>query len=70
MIVAPNWFRDLMPKDLALDGELCYPESDFRAVLRVIKGGSGDKKAWQKVKFVAYDTPLVDNKFSLRLKLL
>ena len=33
----PKWFKDLLPKDLALDGELWTKRNDFQHVVSIVR---------------------------------
>lgn len=33
----PKWFKDALPKDLALDGELWTQRNDFQNVVRIVR---------------------------------
>jgi len=65
----PAWFKDLLPKDLALDGELWTKRDDFQNAISIIK--NGNKLAeWKQITYMVYDAPLLDMPFEKRLEVI
>jgi len=53
---APQWFKDGLPSDMALDGELWAGRGMFRRCLSIVRnGGSGD--LWEYVTYLVFDIP-------------
>lgn len=62
----PDWFRDLLPKDMALDGELWTKRDDFQRVVSIVR--RQDKNAeWKDITYMVYDAPLLKMPFNKRL---
>lgn len=53
---APQWFKDIFPKDVKLDGELWLGRKQFEQTSSIIRSGSMDK-GWNKVSFMTFDIP-------------
>ena len=65
----PDWFKDELPKNMALDGELWTARDDFQRTVSIVR--KQDKNSdWKDVKYMVYDAPCVDKKFSERLELI
>lgn len=57
-IQAPDWFLDLLPVGIPLQGEI-WCNDDLQAVKSICGGSSPEKKKskrWEEVKFVVYNT--------------
>ena len=56
---APKWFKDKLPKNLALDGELFTKRDDFENLVKIVRGlkTSG---TWKDVHMLIYDAPLLN----------
>ena len=70
MFYPPAWFKELLPKDLALDGELWTERDDFQKAVSIVKKHTPDEEAWRKITYMVYDAPQIKKKFTLRLKAL
>lgn len=62
----PQWFKDLLPKDLALDGELWTERDDFQKCVSIVRK-QYQNEGWKKVTYMVYDAPLLDMPFEHRL---
>ncbi|KAJ3026036.1 UNVERIFIED_CONTAM: hypothetical protein HDU68_006308 [Siphonaria sp. JEL0065] len=52
---APDWFKDAMPKDLSLDGELFGGRGKFSETISVVK--TINSPHWKKVEYQVFDSP-------------
>ena len=67
----PDWFKDILPNDIALDGELWSSRDDFQQAVGIIKRKKNvDSEAWKKISYMVYDAPLIKGPFSERLDVL
>lgn len=55
----PDWFLALLPKNLALDGELWTKRDDFQAGVSIVRTLKKGLKDWQPVTYMVYDAPLI-----------
>ena len=62
----PDWFKDLLPKDLALDGELWTERDDFQKSVSIVRRQDKNDE-WKKITYMVYDAPVLKGKFSERL---
>lgn len=69
-INAPNWFLALLPKDMALDGELYLGRKTFNQVQGVATSKIPDENVWKKLTFLIYDIPDSKDTFENRMRLL
>lgn len=53
---APSWFKDRLPKDVKLDGELWLGRKQFDETSSIIRSGSQDK-GWNKISYMTFDIP-------------
>jgi DNA ligase-1 len=65
----PDWFKDLLPKDLALDGELWTKRDDFQRAVSIVRRQDKNDD-WREISYMVYDAPLLTQKFSDRLKII
>ena len=65
---APDWFKDMMPKDCVLDGELHCGRGQFQFVSGVTRHKVPVDKDWEKVRFCVFDAPMVPGGFEERMK--
>ena len=67
--MVPDWFRDLMPKGIALDGEFWIGRGEF-AACGIFRKKNPDSDEWRKVKvkYMAFDLPLDKSPFEERMK--
>ena len=69
----PKWFKDGLPADMALDGELFTKRDDFQRAVGIVKKQNHDKASeekWREITFMVFDAPLVRLPFDQRLNLL
>ncbi len=66
----PKWFKNILPQNVALDGELWTKRDDWATSVSIVRKKVGDAEEWKQIFFVVYDAPLIDAKFSIRLKAL
>jgi len=52
----PDWFKEGLPTDEPLDGELWCGRQKFRQALSIIKS-SGSGKQWEFVSYLVFDAP-------------
>lgn len=55
----PTWYKAILPKDIALDGELWTTRDDFQKTVSIVKRNKGDDEDWKKIFYMVYDAPLV-----------
>lgn len=63
----PKWFKDELPKNLALDGELWTKRDDFQKTVSIVRKQDGND-GWRNITYMVYDAPLLNDKFSKRLE--
>lgn len=73
----PDYFKQLMPPGVALDGEIWVSRNNFKDASRLsnLKVGSSKTqkeidKLWKNVKYMVYDIPDSNQPFEIRMKLL
>ncbi len=54
---APQWFKDLMPKGIVLDGELFAGNGRFQETVSIVRKGTPADQEWQQIKFMVFDMP-------------
>jgi DNA ligase-1 len=62
----PQWFKDELPKDVKLDGELFVGRGQFPETISIVK--SHEDKGWSKIKYRVFDLPSDKRKFEDRQK--
>lgn len=67
--VAPQWFKDLMPPKVPLDGELWMGRQGFEE-MGGIRMKIPDDKVWIKVQYHVFDLPTVTQPFEARKDLI
>jgi len=65
----PEWFKKLLPKDLALDGELWTKRDDFQRAVSIVRR-QDQNDDWKEITYMVYDAPLLKQKFTDRLKII
>ncbi|KAJ3398170.1 hypothetical protein HDU80_009211 [Chytriomyces hyalinus] len=60
IFTAPDWFKEAMPKDLSLDGELFGGRGKFSETVSVVK--TINSPHWKKVDFQIFDSPSLTKK--------
>ena len=65
----PDWFKKLLPKDLALDGELWTKRDDFQRTVSIVRRQDKNDD-WKEITYMVYDAPILKEKFSDRLKII
>jgi len=65
----PDWFKNLLPKDLALDGELWTKRDDFQKAVSIVRRQDKNEE-WKNITYMVYDAPLLNKKFEDRLKII
>jgi DNA ligase-1 len=67
VFVAPDWFVEQLPKDLALDGELFGGRGKFQRTVSIVRRqDKGD--AWREIHYVVFDAPKLTLPFEDRLR--
>jgi len=64
----PKWFKDELPKNVKLDGELFVGRGQFPETISIVK--SHEDKGWSKIKYRVFDLPSDKRKFEDRQKTL
>lgn len=59
----PKWFKDMLPPKFSLDGELWTKRDDFQRAVSIVRSQDQNKR-WDEIKYMVYDSPLLDKKFS------
>jgi DNA ligase 1 len=58
-IAAPSWFTDVLPRGVALDGELYMGRGLFQETISVTRKATGRDPRWDQVRYMAFDAPEV-----------
>lgn len=70
-ICAPEWFLELLPKALPLDGELYIGKEMFNEISGVVRKKKPIDEEWKKITFRVFDVPVEDDTpYEERLELL
>ena len=64
---APDWFKKLLPKGLALDGELFTKRDDFQKAVSIVRKLKPDSDEWRNVTYMIFDAPKIKKPFSQRI---
>lgn len=64
---APDWFKEQMPKDCVLDGELHCGRGQFQLVSGITRHKVPVDEDWKKVRFCVFDAPEIDGGFEERM---
>ena len=65
----PQWFKDQLPKDIALDGELWTKRDDFQRAVSIVKR-QDENDDWKEITYMVYDAPCLKVNFAERLKVI
>jgi len=68
-ISAPDYFLAVLPKAIALDGELWIGRGEFEEVVSTVRSGNPDER-WKRVKFLVFDAPQAAGTFEQRMEFL
>lgn len=63
----PDWFRDLLPNDTPLEGELLVPGKPFNYFSGITVNKFEDNR-WNEIVFLIFDIPIPQVIFNERLK--
>jgi len=63
---APDWFIADFPTQ-KLDGELWIARQNFELVVSTVRDKIPDERAWQEIKYMAFDVPDLETPFDDRL---
>ncbi|PRP81462.1 ATP dependent DNA ligase-like protein [Planoprotostelium fungivorum] len=63
----PDFFREELPLDMKLDGELWIERRCFQATVSVVRTGGGTKH-WAKLKYKVFDAPSLPGTFEDRME--
>ena len=66
----PDWWKNLLPKNLALDGELWTERDDFQKTVSIVRNQKKIDEEWKKITYMVYDSPNLKVKFSERLEVI
>jgi len=70
MFYAPEWFRDAMPKDQVLDGELFMGRRMFQETISVVRS-QDESDRWKDITFMVFDVPSQGKKpFEARIQVM
>lgn len=64
---APQWFKDQMPKDVVLDGELFAGNGKFQETVGCVKKLNPIDAEWKTIKFMIFDAPTNPGTYQERL---
>jgi DNA ligase-1 len=67
-VMAPDWFKKDLPQGMVLDGELFLGRAQFQNLMKICRKNVPDQEAWEKVRFVVFDAPLVGGGLQSRLQ--
>lgn len=66
VFVAPDWFIEQLPKDMALDGELFGGRGKFQRTVSIVRR-QDKSNAWREIQYVVFDAPKLALPFEERL---
>ena len=64
---APQWFKDQLPKDVVLDGELFAGRGMFQKTVSAVRKLVPSDEEWQDIRFVVFDAPNSSGTFEERI---
>jgi len=67
---APQWYKDQMPKDVVLDGELFAGRGLFRKTISTVRKLVPTEEEWEKLTYIVYDAPEFGGAFEERISYL
>jgi DNA ligase 1 len=67
---APEWFKNQLPKNIVLDGELFTKRNNFNETVSIVKKKIPVDSEWKKITFNVFDMPRVKKPFEQRMQLL
>jgi DNA ligase-1 len=62
----PDWFKEGLPKDLCLDGELWTGRADFQKIVSIVRRQDQNEE-WRNIKYMIFDAPKIKAPFKNRL---
>ena len=62
----PDWFKNCLPKDMCLDGELWSGRDDFQKIVSIVRRQDKSDE-WKKIKYMVFDAPMIKQPFHKRL---
>lgn len=54
---APQWFKDKMPQDIVLDGELFGGNGNFQKTVSAVRKQNPVDAEWKSIKYMVFDAP-------------
>src|SRR3954469_13163579 len=69
LIHAPDYFLAELPRDVALDGELCIGHGKFEETMSIVRSETPDDR-WKSVRFMVFDAPQANGTFEQRMQFL
>ena len=66
---APDWFKERLPKDVSLDGELWMERGSFQLLVGTVKRHEPNEN-WKKIRYLVFDCPFVNHGFERRMEIL
>lgn len=67
---APQWFKDHLPKDVVLDGELFAGRKNFQKTISAVRKLVPNDDEWKGINYVVFDAPKTPGTFEERMKFL
>ncbi len=65
---SPDWFKEIMPRHHALDGELFGGRGKFQQTVGYVKKLNPIDSEWKKLKYMVFDLPEDNSPFEERYK--
>jgi DNA ligase-1 len=62
----PDWWKEGLPKDLCLDGELWTGRADFQKIVSIVRRQDQNDE-WKDIKYMIFDAPKVKGPFTKRI---
>ncbi|KAG0223865.1 hypothetical protein BGW41_005339 [Actinomortierella wolfii] len=67
----PDWFREHLPKDQPLDGELWLGRGQFQSCISIVKNQKVQRAdEWKQITYLVFDAPKLDMVYEKRLEYL
>jgi DNA ligase-1 len=70
IIFAPQWFKNTLPHNHALDGELYLRRGAFEATTSIVSKKVAVNEEWKRIKYMLFDVPSNKSIFVKRLEIL
>lgn len=63
-IMAPDWFVNVLPTQMIVDGELFIGRGLFQETVSAVRKLTPDNSEWEKVKYCLFDIPTIEEVYS------